>query len=134
METRKHLGIWMDHSTAHLMDASNDTIVKSIINSEFTPQEKHQSLSKGEYKMHNTEQHEHHAFYKKLGEAIKDYDQVVLFGPTKAKEELANLLKEDRSFEKIIIEVKHADKMTENQQHAFVKDYFANSVYSRKVV
>lgn len=134
MKTRKHLGIWMDHSVAHLMDATNDTIVSSTIKSEFTHRERVRTLIKGEHMMHNTEQQGQHAFYKKLGEAIKNYDQVALFGPSKAKEELANLLKEDRSFEKIIIEVKHADKMTENQQHAFVKDYFANSVYSRKVV
>ena len=58
------------------------------------------------------------------GDAIKNYDEVLIFGPTHAKEELVNLLKADRHFENIKIDVKHADKMTENQQHAFVKDYF----------
>lgn len=134
MKTRKHLGIWMDHSIAHLMDASTDTIVSSTIKSEFTHEEKERTLTKGEHMMHNTEQQGQHAFYKKLGDAIRNYDQVVLFGPTKAKEELTNLLKADHNFVKIIIEVKPADKMTENQQHAFVKEYFTNSVYSRKAI
>jgi nitrogenase subunit NifH len=134
MKTTKHLGIWMDHSSAHLMDATSEPIVSKKIESEFTRQEKERTLDKGEHMMHNAEQQKQHAYYKKLGDAIKNYDQVVVFGPTKAKDELMNILKADRHFENIKIEVKHADKMTENQQHAFVKDYFKNSVYSWKVV
>jgi hypothetical protein len=134
MKTTTHLGICMDHSSAHLMDASGETMVSNKIESEFTHQEKERTLEKGEHMMHNAEQQKQHAYYKKLGEVIKKYDQVVLFGPTKAKEELANILKADKHFEKIIVEVKHADKMTENQQHAFVKEHFKNSVYSRKAV
>lgn len=133
-KTKKLLGIWMDHSVAHMMDASTDVIAASSIKSDFTNQERERTLSKGEHMMHNTEQQHSHAFYKKIGDEVKKFDQVVLFGPTKAKEELANLLKADRSFEKIIIEVKHADKMTENQQQAFVKDHFKNSVYNRRAV
>ncbi len=134
MKTTKHLGIWMDHSVAHLMDATSEPIVSKKIESEFTHQERERTLEKGEHMMHNAEQQKQHAYYKKLGDAIKNYDQVVVFGPTKAKDELMNILKADRHFENIKIEVKHADKMTENQQHAFVKDHFKNSVYSRKVV
>jgi hypothetical protein len=58
---------------------------------------------------------------------MKDYDEVILFGPTDAKSELYNLLKNDHHFDKIRIEVKPADKMTENQQQAFVKKYFSIS-------
>jgi len=54
-------------------------------------------------------------------------DSVFLFGPTDAKVELFNILEADHRFAKIKIEVKHADKMTENQQHAFVKKFFSKS-------
>ncbi|TAL57171.1 MAG: hypothetical protein EPN85_14405 [Bacteroidetes bacterium] len=124
MKTTKRLGIWMDHSAANLMDANYEAIVTKTIQSDFTRQERDRTLTKGEHMMHNTEQQGHHAYYKKIGEVIKQYDVVVLFGPTHAKDELANLLRADHHFEKIKINVKHADKMTENQQHAFVKDYF----------
>ena len=126
MKAKKHMGIWMDHSAAHLMDANTAPIVTKTILSDFTHQEKERALSKSEYTMHNDEQHKQHAYYKKIGEVIKNYDKVVLFGPTKAKEELLNVQKADRAFEKVGIFVKHADKMTENQKHAFVKDYFIN--------
>jgi hypothetical protein len=49
---------------------------------------------------------------------------VVLFGPTDAKKELLNLVKTDHLFEGIKIEVKNSDKMTEDQMHTFVRDYF----------
>ena len=71
------------------------------------------------------EQHEQAAYYKQLSAIIKNYDPVLLFGPTEAKTELLNILRADHHFEKIKIEVKQTDKMTDNQQHAFVKEYFS---------
>lgn len=126
MKTKKNMGIWMDHSAAHLMEFVNNTIVTNIVTSEFTHEEKAHALSKNENLMHNKEQHEQTKYYKKIGDAIKDCEKVVLFGPTTAKNELLNLLKEDHHFEKIKIDVKHADKMTENQQHAFVRTHFSS--------
>jgi hypothetical protein len=120
-----YLGIWMDHSNAHLMEFSPDTIETKTINLEFTHREKEHSLGKSENLMHNKEQHQQAEYYKKLGEVIKNYEDVVLFGPTEAKVELLNTLRADHHFEKIKIETRQADKMTENQQHAFVKNYFS---------
>ena len=125
MTTAKNLGIWMDHSRAHVMEFTTDPIETKTILSEFTHQEKEFSLNKGENLMHNKEQHQQSAFYKKLIDVIKNYEGVVLFGPTDAKVALYNILKADHRFEKIKIEVKPADKMTENQQHAFVREHFS---------
>ena len=124
MTTKKHMGIWMDHSSAHLMELTNDVITTKIVKSEFTHEVKEHSLSKGEGHMHNKEQHQQASYYKKIGDAVKDCEEVVLFGPTNAKNELHNLLQADYNFKNIKIEVKQADKMTENQQHAFVKHHF----------
>lgn len=129
-QQKKHLGIWMDHASANLMDISSGAIVTKTIESDFTPLERKDKLNKGEYMMHNVEKQDQHAYYEKLGEVIKDYDEVVVFGPTHAKEELRNLLKADHHFDKIKIEVMQADKMTENQQHAFVKNYFINAGFA----
>lgn len=125
MQSIKRLGIWMDHSSAHLMEYSKDPMKTQIIESNFTHQEKEHSLRKGENLMHNKEQQQQGAYYKALGESIKAYDEVILFGPTDAKTELFNLLTEDQQFSKIKLEVKQSDHMTENQEHAFVKDHFA---------
>jgi hypothetical protein len=124
MTIAKHLGIWMDHSVAHLMEFTPDPIETKDIELDFTHQEKEHSLSQNESMMHNKEQHKQLEYYKKLGEIIKNYEDVIIFGPTDAKVELLNVLRADNLFVKIKIEIQHADKMTENQQHAFVKNYF----------
>jgi stalled ribosome rescue protein Dom34 len=126
MTTAKNLGIWMDHSNAHLMEFTTDPITTTIISSRFTHREKEHSIGKSEDGMHQKEQHEQSDYYKKIGEAIKNYQEVLLFGPTNAKTELLNLLKADHHFEKIKLETKDADKMTQNEQHAFVRDYFSH--------
>jgi hypothetical protein len=125
MTTSKNIGIWMDHASAHLIEFTMDPIETTIITSKFTHQEKEHSLSKSEALMHHKEQHQQAEYYKEIGEVIKKYKEVLLFGPTDAKVELFNLLRKDHLFEKIKIETKQADKMTENQEHAFVKEYFS---------
>ncbi len=124
MEKTKQLGIWMDHSEAFLMELSNDTIVENTILSEFTQQEKENSLERSEKHMQNKEHHFKLNFFKKLSDVIKNSHEVVLFGPTNAKDELFNLLKADHLFNNIKIEVKHSDKMTKNKMHDFAKEYF----------
>jgi hypothetical protein len=126
MQSLKRLGIWMDHSNAHLIEFEADTKDVKAIESKFTHQEKESSLQRSESLMHNKEQQQQGAYYKQLGEVIKNYDEVILFGPTDAKTELSNLLSADPHFSKIKIEVKQTDKMTENQEQAFVRDHFSN--------
>lgn len=124
MKSVKKLGIWMDHSIAHLMEISNDTMETNTLESTPAFPEQIQNLRMDESLMHNKEQNQHKDFFKNLCDVIKDYDEVLLFGPTDAKTELFNILKENRQFDKIRIEVKPADNMTRNQEEAFVKEYF----------
>ena len=124
MTTTKNMGIWMDHSVAHLMELKNDEVTTNNITSSFTHQEKEHSLSKNENLMHNKEQHLQADYYNKIKDATKDYDRIMLFGPTTAKNELLNIMKADHHFENKKIESIQADKMTENQLHAFVKNHF----------
>jgi hypothetical protein len=124
MSPVKNLGIWMDHSSAHLMEFTVDPIETKTIESKFTHQAKEKSLGKSENLMHNKENHQQSEYYKVLSDIIRNYEGVVLFGPTSAKTELFNILKADNRFVKIKIEIKQADKMTENQEHAFVRSYF----------
>jgi hypothetical protein len=120
----KQMGICMDHATANLMELTSGDMETKTINSKFTHEQKEDTLHKGEKVMHHKEQHVQLAYYKEIAAVIKNYEEVLLFGPTNAKSELLNLLKADHHFDKINIETKQVDKMTENQQHAFVKEYF----------
>jgi stalled ribosome rescue protein Dom34 len=127
MKTTKKLGIWMDHSIAYLMEFTSKHFETETIESKFTNKVKNKSLAKGESLMHNKEKQQLLDYYKKIGEVIKNYKRIILFGPTDAKVELFDILSEDVRFLKIKIEIKNTDKMTENQQHAFVKEYFSRA-------
>ncbi len=125
MTTTKKVGVWMDNASAHIMDVADNKPV-TIIESEATYEEKQKILQKGETMMHNKEQQLQSKYYGNIAEKIKAYDEVLLFGPTNAKVELHNMLKEDAQFNHKKIEVKQSDKMTDNQEKAFVREYFQN--------
>jgi hypothetical protein len=124
MKNIRQLGIWMDHSNAYLMKLTNDSILTNRVVSEFSKQEAELNHYKGEKLIHKKEQHLQLDYYKKIGDIIKMYQEVVLFGPTDAKNELLNMVKTDHLFDGIEIEVENSDKMTESQMQTFVRDYF----------
>ena len=115
----------MDHSTANLMECK-DAITSHTIESDFTQTNKADVLQKGESHMQNKEQQLHGAYYKEISNQILKYDHVLLFGPTNAKTELHNLLKKDLHFKDIKFDIESADKMSNNEQIAFVRRHFDN--------
>ena len=114
----------MDHSSAHCMQINGVKLTKSTIHSEFTHHEREASLQHGERTMHNKEQHLTAKYFKEIGEEILKADRILLFGPTDAKQELWNILKEDHHFADKKIVAETCVNFTENQQIAFVKNYF----------
>ena len=127
MKRVKKLGVWMDHSIAYLMEFTNNPFEIKTIESELTEDSNQLILSKKSEALINMDQHTLYAYYNKIGEAIKNYKQIVLFGPTDAKIELFDVLSEDHRFVKIKVEIKETDKMSVNQQHAFINKYFAEN-------
>jgi hypothetical protein len=125
MEARNNLGIWMDHSKAYLMEVNLKKNNRSI-ESDFSLSTKEEALSRSEDIMHNKEQQMHQAYYSEIGKEILKYKHVLLFGPTRAKAELHNYLSKDLHFKDIKIDIEPADKMTINEQHAFVNNHFEN--------
>lgn len=112
-----------DHASACLIDA----IAKKsnpLIESSFTSETKEEALSRSEKSMHKKQQQQHELYYKEIGAELLNYDHVVLFGPTNAKTELHNYLKQDLHFKDIQIDVESTDKMTDNEKDAFVKSHF----------
>lgn len=123
MKIQKNLGIWMDHANANLIDL-NATKKSHTITSKFTYDVQDKALRKSEKGMHNKRQQMQEAYYKEIATAILNYEHVILFGPTNAKTELHNYLKEDLHFKDKIIDIEATDKMTDNEKEAFVKNYF----------
>jgi len=119
------LGIWMDHSNAHLIEFTEEPMQTEVLGAGSAGDKEHHN-GKSEKVTHNSEQHHITEYYKKLGESIRNFGEVILFGPTDAKTELLNTLRADHRFDKIKIEVQQAGKLTDNQQHAFVREYFSH--------
>jgi len=138
MENNLHrkVGVWLDHAQAHFVDLSKGP---AIVETAFSDQES-QLRNKGEsgtgnklgnYRSTNNENHRHnrekelkHEYFKMLSDRLKNFDDILLFGPTTAKDELHNVLKADKQFNGKKIDVKAADQMTENQMVAEVKGWF----------
>lgn len=128
MKESKRLGIYMNYQQAHLIDFSTELLPFITISSTFSPSQKEAALKKSEKGMHYKEQHEQHLYFNKIIDAIKTYDEVLLFGPTKAKEALHNLLLADAHFSKVDITVLSTDAITPVAQQHFVTDFFSKKL------
>lgn len=128
MNLQRFTAVYMDHATANVMKFINDTIETQVIESEFTHQKKETALHKNEGVMHHKEQQLQLSYYTKIMDKLKNSTDVLLFGSTTAKNELLNLVEADTHFNAIKIECKQTDKITENQQHAFIKHYIKTNI------
>lgn len=122
METDKKLAIGMDHSNACVIEFTPHSYELKNIVSESAGRtgasgKKEKALPEKNKQLSD--------YYKKLAGLIKNYSEVLLFGPNSAKLELFNILSQKKKFEKIKIEIKNTDNMTENQKIFFVKEYFS---------
>ena len=125
----KRIGIWMDHANAHIIEFSEQPKKTTTVTSAFAKQDKDETLQRSESELHNKQQHSQLAYRKSLAAVIRNCGEVLLFGPTDAKIELFNFLRKDPLFNNIKIEVRNADKMSDKQQHAVVRDYFKKLVF-----
>ena len=124
MDTIKKIAVYMDHFMANIIEYTNSAEAIKTIKSEFNRSEKREILQKGESQLQNKEQDMQLEFYSKLREELLSYDSVLLFGSTNAKTELLNILQADAKFLNVEFTLKNTDKLTENQQIAFVNDCF----------
>jgi len=124
METSKKIAVYMDHFTANIIEYAISAEAIKTITSEFNHFEKEKILQKGESHLHNKEQDFQEKFYLKLRNELLGFNKVLLFGSTNAKTELLNILQADNKFSNVEFTLKNTDKLSENQQIAFVNDCF----------
>ncbi len=125
MTKKKNLGIWMDHSKAVFIDVEDKTNDFTILAGS-NENKKVDSLTRNEKAVHNKEQQFQIAYYKNINEHLADCERLILFGPTSAKMEFYNYLKEGDMLKNIAIET--TDKMSMNELHAYVNKHFQNQI------
>lgn len=114
----------MDHTAAHLIEYSTEDYKVETIHANGKSLDNQEGVQHSEITLHHKENQNIKTYYKKIIDAIKDHDEIVLFGPTSAKTELYNLIREDHKYDHLKIETKSAGKMSYTEQHAFIVDYF----------
>lgn len=134
MKINKKISIYLNYQTAHLIDFANTPLEIKTVTSNFSHDEKLEMLSEAEITMHHKEQAEQAIYFKKLAAAIKGYNEVLFFGPTKAKDELNNILKADHHFKDIDIVVLKTDDMSEKEQERFVMNYFSKNKLTTHII
>jgi hypothetical protein len=128
-QSTKQLGICMDRSHALLMELENNHIISRNIVSGLNETDKVDIQDTHFLGFQWSEkQHLQKVYFTEISDIIKHYQQVVLFGPTDAKDELYKLVEANRQFHNIKIKLANTDRMTEVQMHEFVKEYYKLSI------
>ena len=125
MANANKIGVCMDNTNAHLIEYTTDPVETITLQTDFSHAVTEDTTNRSLNMRQNKVLQEQAYYYKQLGAIIKNYKEVILFGPADAKVELFNVLRSDHHFENVIMKVHQSDTMTESQQHAFVRTYFS---------
>jgi hypothetical protein len=131
----KNLGIWLDHSGAIIVIINNHT--EEVIRIE-SHVDSHYRLSGGarsktpygpqdvssERRLQEKREHQLQHYYQEIINKIGDIDRIYIFGPGEALTEFEKEVLKIKELSPKIAGVEPADKMTNNQIVAKVRDYF----------
>jgi len=132
---KSFVGLWIDHVKAFIMTLNpNGEIVSETIESNVEPATKSTGggrtrtpYSKGGVsieKSHLRQQHQLKDYYDSIIQYISKADKIYLFGPGTAKKELNYEINKNASIASKVCAIDAADKMTEPQMIAKVKNYY----------
>lgn len=131
----KNIGIWLDHSRAVVVFLNGHKLEKILIESHA---DSHYRLSGGarsktpygpqdvssERRLQEKRAHQLHQYYQEVINKIGDADQILVFGPGEARIEFEKEIQKSKILASKTRTTEPADKMTDNQIVAKVKDYF----------
>ncbi|MFZ4457012.1 MAG: hypothetical protein ACOYOT_12400 [Bacteroidales bacterium] len=124
MKNLRQLAVWMDYSTAVMMDYHDEVIDETQISYYFNEEDEFEELNNGKKTIRHNRQHRKATYYKRLGAFIANYTNVLLFGPSEAKYKLCKLISKDYLAHEENLVVRTVDKMEINKIHTYVKEHF----------
>lgn len=126
------IGIWIDSKVAYLIDPQRG--VNSAVLSQVEHFHPHGgSRTSKPYLSHDSvkdtqllgrKKNQVKDFCSAIMSSIGDAKDILIFGPAEMKLELGKALHHSRKFNTLHIDVKSADKMTDNQMAEWVRNYF----------
>lgn len=133
----KKIAVWLDHAQARLILPGEvfdmtQTIYSGIDSRVREDGEGTDTVQVGRFRSTNSEHNQNEktnrqlkAFYTRVAKAIEAYDEILLFGPTTAGEELFNFLLRTRRFTGKPVHLQKTGYQTDRQLIAFVKKALA---------
>ncbi len=132
---KKQVGIWLDYREALVVRLEGADATLARIESEIEDFNVHggartsgkpwgpmDKVSESGYL--ERRKHQEQDFYKKIMNAVKEADELYIFGPAEAKLGLEKAIKASTTFHPKLLAVEVADSMTQNQVIAQVRSFF----------
>lgn len=133
----KQIGVFMDHSGATLL--TPDSIQEKIISSGIahpirTDGEGGDGTQLGNYRSTNNETHKHnkeqnqlHVYFKNLVEHLKPFDEILILGPTTARDEFHNYFQKEKLLHEKMIVIEKSNYLSENQLREKIINFFKSN-------
>lgn len=128
----RNVGVWIDHKHAYLIWEKEGKMEE--IPSNVQPRVNYSGSRRiggtynpgvdSELGYYDRYQHQLREFYEKVIAALSGADAIFLMGPGEAKIELEKMIQKNKELSKRLVEVVPADKMTEGQMMARVREFF----------
>lgn len=137
MNSGKYTGLWIDHKKAVIVGFSdkNHVMVKidSHVEGRFRLSGGYRSSGRfgpqdvaSESQKNNRHRHQLHKYYERVISALRDARSIYIIGPGEAKIELEKEIKKNKQLCFKIAKVRAADKITDNQIIAEIRNYFTS--------
>jgi hypothetical protein len=132
----KNIGIWLDHEKAAIVTMTNGLTAITHLDAE-TENDNHSLHGASasathfghqevtlERKIERRHREHRHHYYQNIIHQIRDSKKIFIFGPGEAKIELEKEIKKTNDLSSKIIAIESADKMTDHQIAARVRNVF----------
>ena len=117
---KQYAGIWLDGQHAAIISSneSDEYVISARVKSP-------DSQSGGsEHAINNGKKTEHSKYFKDVSQHLQGFDEILIFGPGQAQEQLQNHLKSEVTFNDKQVSIDSADQLTDPQMIAKVRDFF----------
>lgn len=123
----QHVGIWIDHKTAMIVSVSRGHVATKTLASNIDAHPRYSGQEGGggekKYELRHREQLDH--YYDTVIRQLARPEGILIFGPGEAKLELRERLGRSKVFSECVVNLETADKLTDAQIVATVKEHFA---------
>ena len=137
-EAYLNFGIWLDSKKAILVQLHNGAVKETTIHSGVESRVRYHGETRQftrmgkqyftfEKKKEEIHKHELESYFKKITEAVKGSDSVMIMGPAEVKTELHKYLRDAKHHAPKVIAVETEDQLTDKQVVAKVKAFFGES-------